>query len=63
MAMGEANLRQTLKGHHRTRVEGLYSSVHKQEPLAIAQQQPKVPSPVAYDQSAMRTYNVMSTHT
>ena len=61
--MGDVNLQQTLKGYHRTRVEGLYSFVHMQGPLVIAQQQPKVPSPVAYDESAMRTCNVMSTRT
>ena len=61
--MGEVNLQQTQKGYHRTRVEDLYSFVHRQGPQGIGQQLPKVPSPVAYNESAIPNCNVMSTHT
>ncbi len=61
--MGEETFRQTRKGCHQTRVEGLYSFVHRQGPLVIEQQQPKAPSPVAYDESAIYTCNVILRHT
>jgi len=61
--MGEAARRQSLKVCHRIRAEGLYSFAHMQGPPAIERQQPRVPSQVSYDESAIHTRNVMSTHT
>ena len=63
MAMGEVTFRQSQKGCHRTRVEGLYLFVHMQGPLVIEQQQPKAPSPVAYDEVSVIQLLFMITHT
>lgn len=63
MAMGEVTFRQSRKGYHHTRVEGLNLFVHKQGPPVIEQQQPKAPSPIAYDEVSVIHLLVMLTHT
>jgi hypothetical protein len=61
--MGEETFRQSRKGYHRTRVEGLYLFVHKQGPPVIEQQQPRAPSPVAYDEVSVIHLLFILTHT
>ena len=63
MAMGEVTFRQSRKGYHRTRVGGLHLFVHRQGPPVIEQQQPKVPSPIAYDEVSVIHLLFMVTHT
>ena len=63
MAMGEVTFQRSRKGCHQTRVEGLYLFVHKQEPPVIEQQQPKAPSPIAYDEVSIIHLLFMLTHT
>jgi hypothetical protein len=63
MVMGEVTFRQSRKGYHRTRVEGLHLFVHKQGPPVIEQQKPKAPSPIAYDKVSVIHLLFMLTHT
>lgn len=60
--MGEVTFRQSRR-YHRARVEGSYLFVHKQEPPVTGQQQPKAPSPIAYDEVSAKHLLFMSTHT
>jgi len=61
--MGEVTFRQSRKGYHRIRVEGLYLFVHKQGPPVIEQQRPKAPSPIAYNEVSVMHLLFMLTHT
>lgn len=63
MAMGWVTFRQSPKGYHLTRVEGLCLFVHKPGPPVIEQQQPKAPSPIAYDEVSGIHLLFSSTHT
>jgi hypothetical protein len=60
--MAEESCRQNLKGHHLIRAEVLRLFAHKQGPLVIEQQRPRVPSPVACDGSGTCIDEVMLTY-